>query len=234
MNILSTERAIDKIKKCLALSHSSNANEAAQALKHAQALMRQYGVDEALIADADLDEVTVATRSRSARRPSNWERHLVGLVGKAFGCRLMFVQARAGGRYHYVGLREQAAVAAYTATVLLRQLRAARARHVATQKSVWGGLSRAAARSLGDAFCVGWLWKVSDQVTAFANPAALERAIEARVRSRCGERRTKSATFKDRYDAVSVSAGVAAAESVSLHRPVRRGQDAPALVHVEQ
>ena len=102
MNVLSTERAIDKIKKCLALSHSSNANEAAQALKHAQALMRQYGVDEAVIADAALDEVAVATRSRSARRPSNWELHLVGLVGKAFGCRLMFAQARGGGHYHYV------------------------------------------------------------------------------------------------------------------------------------
>ena len=175
MNILSTERAIDKIKKCLALSQSANPNEPAQALKHAQALMRQYGVDEALIADADLDEVAVATRSRSARRPSNWELHLVGLVGKAFGCRLIFAQAHGGGHYRYVGLREQAAVAGYTATVLLRQLRTARAQHVSAQKSVRGGwVSRRTVKDLGDAFCVGWLCKISDQVTEFANPAALD------------------------------------------------------------
>lgn len=234
MNVLSTERAIDKIKKCLALSQSSNPNEAAQALKHAQALMRQYGVDEAMVADAELDEVAVATRSRSARRPSNWERYLVALVGKAFGCRLMFVQARDGGHYHYVGLRERAAVAGYTATVLLRQLRTARARHVAAQKSVWGEISRRTAKSLGDAFCVGWLSKVSEQVTAFANPAALDSAIDARVLKRCGACTAKSASFKDRYDAASMRAGVAAADSVSLHRPVRRGKEASALADLSQ
>ena len=38
------EKALDKIKKCLALSRSANEHEAAQALKHAQALMDKYGV----------------------------------------------------------------------------------------------------------------------------------------------------------------------------------------------
>ena len=47
-------KALEKIKKCLALSRSANENEAAQALKHAQALMAQYGLNQA---DVDLSEI---------------------------------------------------------------------------------------------------------------------------------------------------------------------------------
>jgi len=36
------ERAIRKIKHCLALAQSANENEAATALRQAQALMREY------------------------------------------------------------------------------------------------------------------------------------------------------------------------------------------------
>jgi len=234
MSVISTSRAIDKIKKCLALSQSSNPNEAAQAVKHAQALMRQYGVDEALIVDADLDEVAVATRSRSARRPSHWESRLVTMVGKTFGCRLMFLPARGGGGYHYIGLRERAAVAGYTATVLLRQLRAARVKHVAAEKSIRGRVSRRTAQALGDAFCVGWLWQISKQVTEFANPKTVDSAIDARIASRCGDQVTKSGTFKSQYDHASMVAGLRAADGVSLHRPVHRGKDVLALDHLSQ
>ena len=39
-------KAIEKIKKCLALGKSANEHEAAQALKQAQALMREYGISD--------------------------------------------------------------------------------------------------------------------------------------------------------------------------------------------
>ena len=40
------ERVIRKIKRCLALSKSSNENEAATAMRQAQALMREYRLTE--------------------------------------------------------------------------------------------------------------------------------------------------------------------------------------------
>lgn len=40
------ERAIRKIKHCLALAQSANENEAATALRQAQALMREYRLTE--------------------------------------------------------------------------------------------------------------------------------------------------------------------------------------------
>lgn len=228
-------RVIDKIKKCLALAGSDNEHEAAQALKHAQALMRRYGVDEASIADADLLEADVPARSASAKRPSAWEAHLLSLVGKTFGCLLTFTSSvrkgsRAPGRYTYIGLHTQAAVAAYTATVLLRELRAARKRHIAAEKLRRGTLKRREVTRLGDAFCAGWLSRVEQQVTAFANPKNVEAAIGARMARRCGEREAKPGKFAKRYDAASLEAGLAAGEAVRLHRPMNEAQP-PALSH---
>lgn len=39
------EKILDKIRKCFALSKSSNSHEAAQALKHAYALARKYNIE---------------------------------------------------------------------------------------------------------------------------------------------------------------------------------------------
>ena len=41
------DRILDKIKKCLKLSASSNANEAATALRQAQAMMAEYNITQA-------------------------------------------------------------------------------------------------------------------------------------------------------------------------------------------
>lgn len=51
--------AIDKIKKCLALSKSDNPHEAAAALRQAQKLMALYKVDALDVSLADVTEETV-------------------------------------------------------------------------------------------------------------------------------------------------------------------------------
>lgn len=56
------ERAIRKIKHCLALAQSANENEAATALRQAQALMREYRLTE-------MDEAERCRRSRVAILP---------------------------------------------------------------------------------------------------------------------------------------------------------------------
>lgn len=46
---MSRDEAILKIKKCLALSKSSNENEAATALRMAQSLMKEFQIDPDLL-----------------------------------------------------------------------------------------------------------------------------------------------------------------------------------------
>ena len=54
------ERAIRKIKHCLALAQSANENEAATALRQAQALMREYRLTEMDVKLSDVGEVESA------------------------------------------------------------------------------------------------------------------------------------------------------------------------------
>lgn len=55
-------KVLEKIKKCLALSQSANENEAAQALKQAQALMRQYSIIDIEVELSAVTETGAALR----------------------------------------------------------------------------------------------------------------------------------------------------------------------------
>ena len=63
------ERVIRKIKRCLALSKSSNENEAATAMRQAQALMREYRLTELDVRLSDVDEVQSEKSGRTAGQP---------------------------------------------------------------------------------------------------------------------------------------------------------------------
>jgi len=225
---------IGKIKKCLALSKSDNANEAASALRQAQALMRKHGLDEVAMAGAEVSNADVETKSANVSRPPVWEAQLVALVGNAFGCRPLVVRGarqRDGRRpkasYSYVGLTANALTAAYTLTVLMRQLRKCRSQHLsafrAEAKSEGWQLTAAEERSAGDAFCIGWLKEVSGLVSNFANPADVDNAITRRIDDVTKGR--VASTTKVRiagFDQGSIQAGTAAAKEVALHRPVNQ------------
>jgi hypothetical protein len=235
------ERIIDKIKKCLALSQSDNPNEAASALRQAQALMKKYGVDAAAVADAEIGEADVDVQSANVRRPPMWEARLVVMVGEAFGCRGLIYQGtkqgegrRGKARYRYVGLTANVLTAAYCTTVLLRQLRKSRHEHVkalrAEAKLEGWRPTAVEERSAGDAFCVGWLDAVKRQVSRFANPAGVDDAIGRRCSTASEGRVAKPTTNRiGQWDGSSIQAGIEAAKDVSLHRPVEQPGAHPAL-----
>ncbi len=225
------ERIIDKVKKCMALSKSDNPNEAAAALRQAQALMRKYGLDEAGLVASEVGSADVDCASDNGTRPLAWESMLVTLVGQAFGCQGMFVPGakangrRAGGVYRYLGVTAQATMAAHTATVLLRLLRSSRLLHAKQlrdeAKAEGWKATKAEERSAADAFCLGWLMAVQRQVVAFANPPAIEQAIQRQLIEKTKGRTAKSAPGRiNQFDQSSVADGCKAGSDVRLHRPV--------------
>ena len=121
-------RILGKIKKCLALSASSNPNEAAIALRQAHALMERYGVSSHEITISDIGESEAQSRTMARDKPAQWEVLLASMVGKAFGCQVMFMRHMHSrfrkpankGAYVFVGLKHQAEVASYTASILAR------------------------------------------------------------------------------------------------------------------
>jgi hypothetical protein len=236
------ERIIDKVKKCIALSQSDNPNEAAAALRQAQALMRKHGLDEAGLVASEVASADVDCPSGNGARPPAWESMLVTLVGTAFGCQGMFVPGprfngrRAGGIYRYLGITAQASLAAHTATVLLRLLRSSRLSHakqLRDEAKVEGWKpTKAEERSAADAFCLGWLIEVRKQVVEFANPPEIKQAIQRQLLEQTRGRTAKPASARiNQFDQSSVADGCKAGGDVRLHRPVNGAAQQRALPH---
>ena len=80
VNVMDKKTALAKIKKCLALAKSANEHEAAQALKQAQALMREFEVTEQDVEWSQVNEASQPYNSRCVM----WQVGLVNMCSKAF------------------------------------------------------------------------------------------------------------------------------------------------------
>ncbi len=83
-------RLLDKIKKCLRLSKSSNEHEAAAALRQARKLMESMQVTDDEIRASEAAEASA--KSRASVRPVSWESSLANTIAETIGCELIFVQ----------------------------------------------------------------------------------------------------------------------------------------------
>lgn len=175
------ERVIRKIKRCLALSKSSNENEAATAMRQAQALMREYRLTELDVRLSDVDEVQ-SEKSRVNRRPT-WDRHLSGIVARVFGCRPLSYRHwcnasdRLVERALFVGVTPAPQIAMYAYETLLAKLTQARREYVARVRS---GKSRSAysPETAGDHFAIAWVSVVHGKIHQLVPRGEEDPAIE--------------------------------------------------------
>ncbi|WP_054774699.1 DUF2786 domain-containing protein, partial [Methylogaea oryzae] len=200
------DKALAKIKKCLALAKSANAHESATAMRQAQALMEQYGIEHSDVLASEAAEA--GAKSGATKQPSNWEATLAGVVGRAFGCDLVFSGVPGiAAQWLFIGIGPKAEIAAYAFTVLLRQCKAARTEHIKThlKRCKPAGKTRRA-----DEFCQGWVFAVASTVRAFARSEEDTTAIDA----------YKAKRFKnlDKLDARDRSGGRDYGDSMRGHR----------------
>jgi len=161
------ERVIRKIKRCLALSESSNETEAATAMRQAQALMREYRLSELDVRISDVGEVQ-SEKYRIKRRPT-WDRHLSAAVGKVFGVRPLTYRhwcktnGRTVERALYVGVTPAPQIAMYAYEALLAKLTQARRAYVALVRA---GKARSAYSppTAGDHFALAWVSTVEGKI----------------------------------------------------------------------
>lgn len=161
------ERVIRKIKRCLALSKSSNENEAATAMRQAQALMREYRLTELDVRLSDVSEVG-SEKSRANRRPT-WDRHLSSIVAQVFGVRPLSYRhwcetsRRRVDRALFVGVSPAPQIAMYAYEALLVKLTLARREYVALVRS---GKRRSAysPETAGDHFARAWVSAVHGKI----------------------------------------------------------------------
>lgn len=166
------EKAIEKIRKCLALAKSSNPHEAAAALRQAQALMREHGVTEEGVRLAEVKEAVGDARMQTL---TQWETMLISDIADAFGCRVFTGKRLAGWHtrrelrtFTFVGVGASAELAQYAYDVLSRQCARDRQAHIAKQPARCKAITKTAR---GDAFARYWVLGVRSQLQAYAGTA---------------------------------------------------------------
>lgn len=234
-------KILSKIKKCLALSKSDNPHEAAAALRQAHAMMEKHGVTGENICQSDIGESEAKISTMSRDKPAAWEAHLAAIVGKAFGCQILIGrsiresgQGHANkGRFVFIGLKHQSTVAAYTASVLIRKCKSARAKWIQEKHS---RLTKVALTKLGNAFAEGWVISISGLVNEFANPPEINEAIAKHIKSSVTTDASPDLVQKNAIDknfgsgvARAALDGMDAAKGESLYRPMNKNNDAPML-----
>ncbi|MCE7520345.1 DUF2786 domain-containing protein [Halomonas titanicae] len=171
-------KALDKIKKCLRLAKSSNANEAAAALRQAQKLMAIHGVTTDDVAMSDVGSHTAKTGA--GKTPPAYVTMLGSMVASAFGAETVYQQVHDGVRWtlniEFYGLNGAAEVAGYAFEVLGRQLKRDRTAYLATLNK---RLKRATKVRRGDLYASAWVDEVSRQVLPHKRSEAEENTIEA-------------------------------------------------------
>lgn len=108
----SENKVIDKIEKLLALSSSSNENEAKAAMVKAQELMAKYEIRREQLNDGEPEERPVVHYTSMPFR-DDWTQYIGTIIAENFRCRLVTVaKSRSGGsfRLKFFGYNEDAEI----------------------------------------------------------------------------------------------------------------------------
>lgn len=238
------ERAIRKIKHCLALAQSANENEAATALRQAQALMREYRLTEMDVKLSDVGEVE-SDLHRAKRRPA-WDQQLSIAVADAFNCTTLRRRKWSSAKEQviecatFVGVSPAQNIALYAYESLHRKLTQARKEYCSAVRS---GVRRSAysAETAGDHFALAWVWEVQSKLKALVpqddDPAAEPGsgqglvAIQAQDKALISEFLATQDIRESRkrkgveLDMNAQIAGMLAGSKVELHAGLSRGGD---------
>ncbi len=116
----SYQALLERIKKLMALSQSSNPSEASIALNRAQKLMQEHNLCMDDISMSEINEK--AEEILPALRDRVLFTHLAGIIGRAFGVEYFFThQGRVYQSVSFIGPKARLATACYTFTILARQ-----------------------------------------------------------------------------------------------------------------
>ncbi len=219
---LPNDKILDKVKKCLALSKSSESHEAAAALRQAQLLMDKHGISDIHLKFTDIGQEKVRSKF-SVSRIKNYESTLIQTVAKAFGCKVLWTKSSSHfygehvyGSYVLIGLNSQVKLCSYTCEVLQRKLVKAKNGFV-TQLP--GHLSRGAKVIEADGFCHGWVNSIRNTVIEFAQGDEAKKLIDEYTSEVFGK--MNSAKFQDRkLGRMGFEQGKAAAAEESIQRPI--------------
>jgi len=129
---MTRERVIERVRKLLALSNSSNEHEAALAAAHAQRLLAEHNL---AISELEMrEEGAGEAELYVAKTVPKWLSSLFAVVANAFDCMAILATTVNAGRLRFIGVGEDPAVAACTMQFLMQELRRLASRYLKQQE----------------------------------------------------------------------------------------------------
>lgn len=219
MSTADRDRILSKIKKCLTLSKSSEAHEAAAALRQAQKMMEAHGVSQEELLGMEVKSIQVMTPEPYKRKLPLYMSVLIGIVCRAFECEGLIEVGYKNGKprlcVRYFGLNGKEQLAAYAHDVMWRQLSASWKEY--QRLHPWAAGERGARQG----FWIGWLQEVRSKVMAFAGTKEEKEMLsKAMVAYNGGKELSSSKTNTMSINGATASAGADAAGDFSIHRPM--------------
>ena len=148
------EHIIEKVKKCLALSQSSNENEAAVALRQMQALLAKHNLTMTDVYHSDIVERTI---HHSASKIPYDTQVLIKVICDAFNCAYFFekIKSRKGG-ITFIGDKVSSEIAEYAFTTLLSQMKKQKAAYLKSLKQLHPQLTPYQRTKMGKTYSRFW------------------------------------------------------------------------------
>ena len=215
MTDMTRENALERIRKCLALSKSSNPNEAATALRQAQKLMEKFDVD---FEDATAPRVDVLRVSPDGKRGAGWQAVAAATVAKALGLRAYRERGSGRDAFVFYGNAERVKLADFAFVNLSRAVVRGRAAHLREMRKERPWYNAGDMRRVGRSFALGFVSSVYDAVQGLVESPAETRAIEEWTKSR-GIALRKAGRLSA-ADAAGFNAGQAAGAAYHVNRPM--------------
>ncbi|UOA07647.1 DUF2786 domain-containing protein [Methylobacter sp. S3L5C] len=227
-----TEQAkiVGKIRKCLRLAGSANANEAETALRQAQALMAKYNLSRSDILAAEAS--STHAKSTVKTKPTDWEAFLANKSATAFGCKLIFMTSSwaSHAAWSFIGISPAPELSGYAFEVLLRQVRRSRTDYIKTELKRCRSAATKTVRA--DAYCRGWVVTAVDKLVAIATSQADEQAITAYMdKNHSNVNSTNARTSKAKAATFDGYKGQLAGKNATLDRGMSRDDAKLAVEH---
>ncbi len=161
---MTRERVIEKVRKLLALSNSSNEHEAALAAAHAQRLLAEHNLamSELEVREEGAGEAELLV----ARTVPKWLSSLFASVAGAFDCFPVVTTTPGESRLRCIGVGEDPAVAVCTLAFLREELRRLASAYLRTVEAGHGRLSATDRQRIRNSYLLGGVQGVRQALTA--------------------------------------------------------------------
>jgi hypothetical protein len=222
--IAQRKRALDRIKKCLALSKSNEPNEAAAAIRQAQKLMMAHGIDEEELLGFEITNELVITPEPPKKKFPMYLMGITSLMMRAFGVQGMFEIVLSGTDklgypvyrqgVRYFGKGGAAVMAKYTHEVIFTNMQKAWREHLKTYIKN--------DTQVGDraSFWIGWLSGVENKVIEFAMTPEEKELLKRKMTEYAGGELSSAKMNNQELSHEALRAGAAASKDFALHRPM--------------